>query len=125
MRKILVFSSVVEFATGLALMADPSIVARLLLGTVVSGPGIVVGRCFGIALLGLALASWPAGPVPGRRSERFAGMLIYNALIAVYLAALGAGGRANGVLLWPAAALHCAVALALAWTGRAGRQAEI
>ena len=124
MRKILGFSSVVEFATGVALMTDPSFVARLLLGAVLAGPGIVVGRCFGVALLGLALASWPGASTSGRRAGRFAGMLAYNALIAVYLAALGAGGRADGSLLWPAAVLHAAVALALAWAGRAGRQAE-
>jgi len=125
LRKILVFSSAVELATGLALMADPSVVARLLLGAVLSGPGTVVGRCFGIALLGLALASWPGSSASGRRPERLPGMLVYNALIAVYLAALGAGGRADGILLWPAAALHAAVALALAWTGRAGRRASV
>jgi hypothetical protein len=123
LRKILAFASVVELATGVALMAAPAVVARLLLGAALSGVGIPVGRCFGIALVALALACWPGASGSGRRPAAFAGMLAYNALIAVYLSALGAGGRADGALLWPAAVLHAAVGLALAWTGRAGRQA--
>jgi len=37
-------------------------------------------------------------------------MLIYNALTAAYLAYLGAVGHLGGLLLWPAAVLHAAVA---------------
>ena len=37
-------------------MIDPAIVVTLLLGAEVAGEGILLGRCFGIALLALGLA---------------------------------------------------------------------
>jgi hypothetical protein len=49
-------------------------------------------------------------------------MLVYNALIATYLAYLGTAGHLGGLLLWPAVALHAVVALLLAWTWRDNRR---
>jgi hypothetical protein len=40
-------------------------------------------------------------------------MLVYTLLVASYFFALGAGGHASGVLLWPVVAYHAALALAL------------
>jgi len=105
-RKILLFSAATEAATGLVLFVDPAIVAQLLLGAELPGVASILARAFGVALLALGL-----GPA-------FRALLIYNALIALYLAYLGASGQASGVLLWPAAALHAAVAILLVWTGR-------
>ena len=105
-RKVLVFSATTEVGTGLVLLIAPELVARLLLGVELTGVGPVLGRAFGVALMALGLA-------PAVRT-----LFIYNALIALYLASLGARGQASGVLLWPAAALHAAVALLLIWTGR-------
>jgi hypothetical protein len=105
---VLLFSAATEVATGVVLMADPGIVVRLLLGAELSGVASILARAFGVALLALGL-----GPA-------FRPLLIYNALIALYLAYLGASGQASGVLLWPAAALHAAVAILLAWTRTRG-----
>ena len=105
-RKVLVFSAVAEVATGLVLMLDPAVLAGLLLGAELSGVGLILARCFGVALLALGLA-------PAVRT-----LLIYNALIALYLGYLGASGQASGPLLWPVVALHAVVALLLVWTGR-------
>jgi hypothetical protein len=55
----------------------------LLLGAGVSGAGILLGRCFGIALLGLGLACWPSRQRAESDSPAFRGMLIYNVLIAL------------------------------------------
>lgn len=120
--KILAFSSVAEAGTGLALMIDPAIVARLLLGADPTAVGTVIGRCFGIALLSLGLACWPGRRLVGTGAPAFRAMLAYNALIALYLAYLGTVGGLGGLLLWPAVALHAAVALLLAWTGSSGRR---
>ena len=49
-------------------------------------------------------------------SPAFRAMLIYNVLIALYLAYLGAAEHLGGVLLWPGVALHAIVALLLVWT---------
>ena len=48
-----------------------------------------------------------------RESPAFRAMLVYNALSAGYLVDLFAVGHFGGVLLWPAVALHAAVALLL------------
>jgi hypothetical protein len=122
-RKILAFAAVVEAGTGLALMIDPAIVARLLLGAELADVETVLGRCFGIALLALALASWPGRQRGDGGSPTVRGMSTYNALIALYLAWLGIVGHRGGLLLWPAVALHAVVALLLVRTWRNERGA--
>jgi Ca2+/Na+ antiporter len=84
--------------------------------------GTLLGRCFGIALLALGVACWPKGQSAESGSPAFRGMLIYNVLIALYLAYLGLVGHLGGLLLWPGAALHAAVALLLVWTWRGERR---
>jgi Ca2+/Na+ antiporter len=115
--KILTFAAVVEIGTGLALMIDPAIVGRLLLGAETAGAGTVLGRCFGIALVALGRACWPSAE-GAERGAAFRAMLVYNLLIAAYLAYLGTAGHLKGVLLWPGFALHALVALLLIWRGR-------
>ena len=114
LAKILAFATFVEVGTGLVLMVDPAIVVTLLLGVGVSGAGILLGRCFGIALLALGLACWPSRQRAESGSPAFRGMLIYNALIALYLAYLGTVGHLGGSLLWPAVVLHAVLTLFLA-----------
>lgn len=113
-RKVLAFASAAEIVTGVGLMVAPAIVVRLLLGTELTGVGIALGRCFGIALIALGVACWPSGlRVTGDRRAVQA-MLIYNTLIALYLAFLFMDRHLDSLLLWPAVALHGAVALVLA-----------
>jgi hypothetical protein len=113
--KVLAFSAVVETVTGLALIVAPALVITLLLGASEFGQLLPVARCFGVALLALALACWPNGlSAAGKGSPALHGMLAYNFLIALFLAYLGAVERVGGVLLWPAVALHAVVALMLA-----------
>jgi hypothetical protein len=123
LRKVLVFTTLVELATGAALIAVPGIVVRLLLGGELAGPGVAAARCFGVALLALTLACWPGRRADAGDRSAFRGMLVYNALIALYLIELGTVARMEGMLLWPAAILHALVALALVWTGRLPRTA--
>ena len=122
--KILAFAAVVEVGTSLALMIDPAIVVRLLLGAEVSGAGAVLGRCFGVALLALGLACWPSRHRAERGSPAFPAMLIYNVLISAYLGYLGAVGHLGGLLLWPGVALHAVVALLLLPTWRDERRTK-
>ena len=115
-RKTLAFAAVVEVSTGLVLMIDPAIVVTLLLGAEVSGAGTLLGRCFGIALFALGLACWPSRQRAEGGSPAFRAMLIYNVLIALYLAYLGTVVHLGGLLLWPGVALHAVVASLLVWT---------
>ena len=106
MKRLLALFAVLEAATGLALMIDPRVVARLLLGADVSGAGIAVGRVAGFALLSLGLACWPGGDVASRTASALRAMLTYNVLVTCYLIFLGIGSQFVGVLLWPAVAIH-------------------
>lgn len=54
----------------------------------------------GIALLGLGAACASGSPAAAL------GLLVYSALVTLYLAFLGLQGEWVGVLLWPAVALH-------------------
>jgi Ca2+/Na+ antiporter len=122
--KILAFAAIVEAGTGLVLIIDPAIVVALLLGAEVSGVGALLGRCFGVALLAVGLACWPGRQRAESGSPAFRAMLIYNALIALYLAYVGTVGHLGGVLLWPGVALHAVVALLLVWTWRDERRTK-
>lgn len=94
MKKALIFAAVGEAATGMALLIVPSLVGRLLLGEELGGAVIPVARVAGIALIGLGIACWPGPPLVG--------MLIYSAVVTLYLAYLGFAGGLIGALLWPA-----------------------
>jgi len=109
MKRLLMFTGVAEAATGVALMAAPVLVGRLLLGTEMAGVAIVVARVAGIALLALGVGTWP-GPAS-------LGMLTYNALATVYFAYLALGGEWVVPLLWPAVGLHAVFTILLgrAW----------
>ncbi len=120
-QKILAFAALVEIGTGLVLMLDPGIVVTLLLGAETSVVDIPFGRCFGIALLALGPACWPSRERIESSLPAFRGMLIYNVLIALYLAYLGAARHLVGLLLWPGVALHAVVAALLVWAWRSER----
>jgi hypothetical protein len=102
---VLAVAAVAEAATGLALLAAPGLVVRLLLGVELAGAGVPVARVAGIALVGLGLACWPGPPRIG--------MLAYGAGVALYLGYLGVIGPGVGLLQWPAVAVHALLTLAL------------
>jgi hypothetical protein len=120
-RRVLALTAVVEMGTGLALMVVPGIVVPLLLGTTLSPEGIPLARVAGTALLALGLASWPTRAPAGSGVPAFRAMLVYNALVALYLTHLATARHVAGLLLWPAVALHAVVALLLVWTWRKER----
>ena len=106
------FSATIEAATGVALIAVPDLVARLLLGTELSGGGIAVARVAGFGLLALGLACWPGGNQAVPQATR--ALFVYNSLAGVFLGYLRVGGGFSGFLLWPACVLHIGLALLLA-----------
>ena len=106
MKKALKFAAVAEAATGLALLIDPALVGRLLLGEELTVIAIPVARVAGIALIALGIACWPGPPLVG--------MLVYSSLVALYLAYCGIALGLSGVLLWPAIVLHAVLSFLLA-----------
>jgi hypothetical protein len=114
MKKLLTATAVIEAGAGLALGCFPSAVVALLLGSPLNAPAAVtLGRLTGAALLALGVACWLARGDATRRTARglAAAMVVYNcAAVALFaFAALGLGLR--GIALWPAAALHTAMAV--------------
>ncbi len=122
LRKVLTFAAIVEIGTGMALLIDPRFVVSLLVGPNTPVEEIPMGRLPGIAILALGLACWPSGAPVETARPAFRGMLVYNALIALFLVYLFRVGHLGGVLLWPAVALHAVVALLLIWTWRTDRR---
>ncbi len=121
--KILAFAAILEVGAGLALMIDPAIVVALLFGASASGTAMPLGRMAGVALVTLGVACWPNRQRTEGVSPAFRAMLIYNVLIALYLAYLGAVEHLVGWLLWPGVALHATVAMLLVRTWRNERPA--
>lgn len=123
LRKILAFAAVVEIATGLALIVDPALVIRLLVGATAPIEDAPLGRFPGIAILALGVACWPGRQDAEMGSPAaFRAMLLYNVLTALFLVYLFTVSHLGGVLLWPGAVLHAVVASLLIWTGRRARQ---
>src|SRR5215469_9131428 len=104
MRTLLKIAAIAEAATGVALVAYPPIVVRLLFASDISGAFLIISRIAGISLIALGLSCWPGDSTV----RAFYGMLTYNALATLYLTVVGLGGQA-GIMLWPAVAVHAAI----------------
>jgi hypothetical protein len=114
MKCLLTLTAVIEVPTGLGLMAAPSFVVRLLLGSPLDTlVATMLGRVAGVALLALGFACWLARDDTQSRATRglVAAMLLYNVAVAAVLAFAGIGLRLHGVALWPAVVLHAAMAV--------------
>jgi hypothetical protein len=113
MNRLLSFAAVAEALTGIALMALPSTVGRLLFGAELSGVSVPVARVAGIALFALGVACFSGGEA----GRGLSGMLAYSLLATLYLVYLGLLGEWVGSLLWAAAAVHAVstILLAVSW----------
>ena len=110
-RTLALLSSAIEAMTGLALIAVPTLVGRLLLGVDLPGSGIAVARVAGFALLALGVGCWPRGDAATGQSIR--ALFTYNLLAGLFLGYLAMAGGFTGPLLWPASVLHVVLALLL------------
>ena len=111
-KTLLMISSSIELATGLALIAVPSLVASVLLSAELTSGGMAVGRGGGLGLVSLAIACWPRGEGPYVQPIR--ALFLYNLMAAFYLGYLRIGGEFDSFLLLPASALHGILALLFA-----------
>ena len=123
MKRLLAFTAIIEAATGLALLAVPAVVVRLLLGGEISAaehPARPRGR---LGLLSLGMACWPRRK-PSRTAPALRAMLTYNSLVTLYLFTSPSHGEWVGPLLWPAVALHGILSLLLARQWRVGNMGQ-
>src|SRR5438093_9775946 len=112
MSRLLKLTAIIEAATGLGLMAVPSVVARLLLGSPLdTSAAVMLGRIAGAALLALGVACWLVRDDTQSRAARglVVAMLIYNIAATAVLAFAGIALGLHGVALWPAVVLHAAM----------------
>ncbi|MCU1751993.1 hypothetical protein [Pseudomonas sp. 6D_7.1_Bac1] len=100
-HNLLLLAAVVELGTGLALLLGPGLVSHWLLGIAGTDLTNLFARFFGVALLALGIACWPATT----STAAIRAMLVYNGAIALYLAYVGLF-ISSGVLLWPAVLFH-------------------
>lgn len=123
LKRFFTLTAILEAATGLALIAVPAIVVRLLLGAEISGASIPLGRVAGAALLALGVACWLARDDTQSHAARglVVAMLIYNIVATAVLAFAGIGLGLHGVVLWPAVVLHAAMGV---WCGATLVRAE-
>jgi hypothetical protein len=117
MKKLLTVAAVAEVATGVGLLAVPSLVGRLLFGEEFTGIVIPVARVLGIALIALGVGCWPG-------STALCGMLTYSALVTLYLLYLAIRGEWVGPLLWAVVALHGILTVLLARASFQSRMPE-
>ena len=110
MKKLLALAAVGEATTGLVLLIYPPIVVWLLFGAEIAGPGVVMSRITGIALIALGVACWPGNDAGGNAVRA---MLCYSLLATLYLAYLGIAGEQVGMLLWPAVVVHALLTILL------------
>jgi hypothetical protein len=123
-RNLLIVTALVETSIGVTLLLSPPFVAGLLLGVSLDAPAaLVVGRVAGTALLSLGGACWLARDDGPSRAVRglIAMLLLYNCAVGAILADAGARLGLVGPLMWPAVAVHVALAvwcIACLWTTR-------
>ena len=114
MSRLLKLTGIIETATGLGLVAVPSVVVRLLLGSPLdTSAAVMLARVAGAALLALGVACWLARDDTHSHTARglVVAMLMYNIPATAVLAFAGIGLGLHGVVLWPAVVLHAVMAI--------------
>jgi hypothetical protein len=109
MRLFLIVTGVIEAATGIALVASPSLPVSLLLGSSLdTRGGLVIGRLAGAALLTLGVGCYLARNDQASRAAHglVSAMLFYNIAATTLLAHARLALDLLGIGLWPAIVLH-------------------
>ena len=109
MKNLLTLTAFIEAGTGLVLVAFPSQLATLLLGSLLDAPvALTVARVAGVALLALGVACWLARHDGQSRAAKglVGAMVLHNSAIAALLVYAGIGLGLSSIGLWPAVLLH-------------------
>ena len=112
MRKLLATTAVLEAGTGLGIVAAPSAVASLMLGSPLdTSAAVAVARIAGVALLALGVACWLARHDDLGPSARglVGAMVLYNVGVIAVLVHEAVGRAIGGIALWPTVVAHAAM----------------
>ncbi len=111
---LLLVTGVVEVAVGIGLLLAPGVVLAGLLG-IEQAPTetVFVGRITGTAVLGIGLASWLMRNDASQATQRslITGIMVYTIAAAVLLVYAGVSTSMVGIMLWPGAIFHTALAV--------------
>lgn len=121
MHRLLAVTALLEGAAGLALVALPSLIAALLLGSSLdTAAASTLARVAGVALFALALTCWLARHDGQSRAARglVTAMALYHFGVALVLAYASIGLALSGRALWPTTVFHAAMA---AWCLKTSR----
>jgi len=109
MKPLFTITAIIESITGLLLVALPSKLTSLLLGsTLDSHASLTVAHIAGVALMALGIVCWTA------RNENqgsfvkgmITGLLVYNGGVIAVLAYAEIGSGLSGIGLWPVVLAH-------------------
>ena len=113
MKNLLTLTAALEFPTGLVLVAFPSTLASLLLGTTLDTPGaLTIVRFAGVALIALGSACWIVRNDSRNTAAKglVVAMLVYNAGVTIVLVHAKLSLGLSGIGLWPVVVAHLAMA---------------
>jgi hypothetical protein len=115
MKNLLSVTAVLEAATGLGLLALPSLLSTVILGAALDTPAsLAIARVSGVALIALATACWLARDDARAGRALVVAMLLHNAGVVAVLVHGSLGLGLSGLFLWPTALVHAAMG---AWCG--------
>jgi len=98
-----------EIVMGVTLIVIPKLPCRLLLAAPLEGAGVTMGRFAGIGLLALGIAYLSTAATATPRGAVL-GLFVFNVAAVVLFTWVGVTTAPHGLLLWPAAVLHAAIA---------------
>ena len=104
-----------EIVVGIGLIVVPNLGSMLLFAAQLEGPGVPVARFAGIGLLSLGCACL-ASNATGASRGAVLGLIVFNVAATILFVWVGLATTLHGLLLWPAAILHGAMAAGLAAT---------
>ena len=113
--RLLSVGGVLETLAGLGLLADPSDIASLLLGSPLGESGVVIARVGGGGLLALGIACWGARTTPSAPASLGVAwaFLSYNVVACVTLACAFPAMASGGLLVLGSSVLHGTLAALL------------
>jgi hypothetical protein len=110
---LLIVMGLVEFVTGVILLASPSWFCNLLLGDGLTSPqSLFLGRTMGSALVSIGAAcSLASMGEPSGRTRLVGSMVIYNLAVPILLICTATNFGIRGIAFFPACILHFGLAV--------------
>jgi hypothetical protein len=109
MKNLLTFTAAIEAGTGLLMIAFPSTLSRLLLGSSLDAPvAFTIARIAGVAIFALAAACWLTRNYLQRQAARglVVALMMYNIGVSAVLIYAGLGLGLSCIGLWSVVMVH-------------------